>query len=257
MGISTFITKVRKRETPFYDRLYRLGKAARAWEMPYVRGLHDALYHERAFRIDGWRSFWRVIYYQPLFRGRCVRCGKRLYVSHSGQGMPYIQGALEITIGDDVSIFDRVTLAAVNVGEHPRLVIGDHADIGNPVSILVGNEVRIGSHCIIGSSLIADNPGHNLDFRKRGKALHRVLIGKVTIGDHVWAGYSSVIVGNVSIGDCAVIGARAVVTKSVPPFCVVSGNPARIVYKLPVPADMIEKLGEVQYRSYLDAKVEG
>lgn len=256
MGISSFVHKVRRRETPFYDRLYRMGKAARNWEMPYLKGLHDTLYHERVLRIEAWRSFWRVMYYQPLFRGRCERCGKRLYISHSGQGLPFIQGDLKMTIGEDVTLFDRMTLAAVNVGESPRLIIGDHTDIGQPVSILVGNEVRIGSHCIIGSSLIADNPGHNLDFRKRGKGIHRVLIGKVTIGDHVWAAYGSIIIGNVTIGDCAVIGARAVVTKSVPPFCVVAGNPARIVYKLPIPPDMVEKLGEAQYRSYCEANVE-
>lgn len=255
MSISGFIVKIKKRETPFYDRLFRMAKRVRAFEVPYVKGFHDALYHEQRFRINVWRSFWRLLYYQPMFRSRCAACGPNLYIDHSGQGMPWIEGDPRIVIGARVKIYDRITIGSLTVGENPSVTIGDDTELVAPVGIFVGKEVRIGSHCIIGSSLISDNPGHNVDFRRRAQRLSKLLIGTVEIGDHVWAGYQSVIVGNVKVGTGAVVGMRAVVTKSVPPFCIVSGNPARIIYKLPIPPEMIETLGEEAYRKYREAAV--
>ena len=64
------------------------------------------------------------------------------------------------------------------------------------------------------------------------------------------------IVGNITVGDGAVIGVNSVVTTNVPPFCVVSGNPAKIVKKLPFKKNMIEEFGEEQYGMYMEAKVD-
>jgi acetyltransferase-like isoleucine patch superfamily enzyme len=256
MNVNEFIQRIKRRETPFYDRLYRAAFAVRHAEVGYVRGIHDALYHERSFRIAAWRSFWRAVYYQPLFRSRCARCGKNLHLTHSGQGIPLIEGNLTINIGENVTIYDRITLAGLTSGEHPTLTIGDNSVIGMPVAIMVGDEVTIGPNCIIGSALIADNPGHNLDYKRRFQRLVRVLIGKVKIGSYVYTGHRSMIIGNVTIGDGAIIGASSVVISDVPPFCVATGNPARLVKKLPFPREMIEILGEEEHRKYLEAKVE-
>ncbi len=256
MSIEEFKTKIKRRETPFYDRLYRLAKTARSLEVPYVPGLHDFGYHERKFRVKAWRSFWRMVYHQPLFRSRCVECGRNLYIDNTGQGLPLVEGDLKIYIGDNVFLYDRITLAGLTVADNPVLRIGDNTEIGMPIAIMVGSEVSIGSNCLIACSLIADNPGHNLDYRKRMKKLHKVLIGKVRIGDYVMAAHRSMIVGNVTIGTGAVIGVNSVVTTDIPPFCLVAGNPARIIKKLPFPREMREILGEEEYRKYLDAEVQ-
>ena len=50
-----------------------------------------------------------------------------------------------------------------------------------------------------------------------------------TIGNDVWIGADALIFSGASIGDGAVVAARAVVTKPVPPYAIVAGNPARIV----------------------------
>ena len=250
-----FITKIKRRETPFYDRLYRIARAVRHMEVPYIPGLHDLGYHERKFRVATWRSFWRVIYHQPLFRSRCVSCGKHLYIENTGQGLPYIEGNIKINIGDDVFLYDRITLAGLTIGDDPTLTIGDRSMIGQPIAIMVGKEVTIGSHCMISCNLIADNPGHNMDYRKRFDKLHKILIGRVRIGDYVYTGHHSQIIGNVTIGTGAIIGSNTVVTGNVPPFCIVSEYPARIVKKLPVPQEMVEILGEDQYQLYLDAQI--
>ena len=51
--------------------------------------------------------------------------------------------------------------------------------------------------------------------------------GDIVVGNDVWLGYRSVILAGVTIGDGAIIGAYSVVTKDVPPYTIVGGNPAK------------------------------
>lgn len=55
--------------------------------------------------------------------------------------------------------------------------------------------------------------------------------GDIIIGNDVWIGYEAVILAGVTIGDGAIIGARAVVTKDVPPYTIVGGVPAKPIRK--------------------------
>lgn len=55
--------------------------------------------------------------------------------------------------------------------------------------------------------------------------------GDIIIGNDVWIGYEAVILSGVTVGDGAIIGARAVVTKDVPPYTIVGGVPARPIRK--------------------------
>ena len=53
--------------------------------------------------------------------------------------------------------------------------------------------------------------------------------GDTVVGNDVWIGYQALIMPSVTIGDGAIVGAGAVVTKDVPPYGIVAGNPARLV----------------------------
>lgn len=55
--------------------------------------------------------------------------------------------------------------------------------------------------------------------------------GDIIVGNDVWIGYEAVIMAGVTIGDGAIIGARAVVTKDVPPYAIVGGVPAKFIKK--------------------------
>ena len=70
--IGRFVQKIRRRETPFYDRLFRLAKGVRRFSFPAIGPLHNALYHERAFRLQAWRWLTKKFYYEPMFRVRCA-----------------------------------------------------------------------------------------------------------------------------------------------------------------------------------------
>lgn len=55
--------------------------------------------------------------------------------------------------------------------------------------------------------------------------------GDIVIGNDVWIGYEAVILAGVTVGDGAIIGARALVTKDVPPYTIVGGVPAQPIRK--------------------------
>ena len=65
--------------------------------------------------------------------------------------------------------------------------------------------------------------------------------GNIVIGHDVWIGYEAVIMAGVHIGDGAIIAARAVVTKDVPPYTIVGGTPAKEIRKR-FDAEVIEQL---------------
>lgn len=55
--------------------------------------------------------------------------------------------------------------------------------------------------------------------------------GEIHIGDNVWIGEKAAVLSGVTVGDGAVIGANSIVTHDVPPYSVVAGCPARIIYQ--------------------------
>ncbi len=55
--------------------------------------------------------------------------------------------------------------------------------------------------------------------------------GDIVVGNDVWIGYEAVILSGVTIGDGAIVGARAVVTRDVPPYTIVGGVPAKPIRK--------------------------
>ncbi|WOS64584.1 CatB-related O-acetyltransferase [Sinorhizobium fredii GR64] len=65
--------------------------------------------------------------------------------------------------------------------------------------------------------------------------------GDTNVGNDVWIGMEATILPGVTIGDGAVVAAKSVVTKEVPPYAIVAGNPARVV-KMRFPAAAVERL---------------
>jgi virginiamycin A acetyltransferase len=67
-----------------------------------------------------------------------------------------------------------------------------------------------------------------------------------TIGDDVWIGHQAFIMPGVTIGSGAIIGAGSVVTKDVPPYTIVAGNPAKLIRKR-FDEDTINALLDIQW----------
>ncbi len=76
----------------------------------------------------------------------------------------------------------------------------------------------------------------------------------IIIGNDVWIGYEAVIMAGVHIGDGAVIAARAVVTKDVPPYTIVGGTPARKI-RMRFEEETIAKLQQIQWWNWPVEKI--
>jgi acetyltransferase-like isoleucine patch superfamily enzyme len=89
--------------------------------------------------------------------------------------------------------------------------------------------VYIGKEFHPGRGLTIFSVNHNYQHPKKLPYDEKMIKESVIIEDFVWAGANVTIVPGVKIGSCAVLGAGSVVTKNVPPFAVVGGNPAKVI----------------------------
>ena len=90
---------------------------------------------------------------------------------------------------------------------------------------------------------------------ENGDTFATVSKGDVIIGNDVWIGADAVILSGVKIGDGAVIGNSAVITKDVPPYHIVVGNPARIV-RARFSEEEIKMLQELKWWNWADDKLD-
>lgn len=134
------------------------------------------------------------------------------------------------------------------------------------------SNVSIGRYCSIAEKVAVGYPEHPTDWLSTSalqyirpnwmqghdnwqKSAHRT-IQKTHIGHDVWIGAGVFLRTGISVGSGAIIGAHAVVTKNVPPYAVVAGNPAKVI-KYRIPEDLIEPLLESEWWQYSPTQLNG
>ena len=141
-----------------------------------------------------------------------------------------------IKIGKNCRIYGRLLTqdqGKINVGNN--CCIYERSFVGSVESIDIGNCVMISNHVHI-----FDNNNHPTSASERMEMCLGGFDGDpwrwkhsksapIIIEDNVWIGEYSAIMKGVRIGEGSVVAAHAVVTKDVPPFSIVAGNPARVV----------------------------
>jgi acetyltransferase-like isoleucine patch superfamily enzyme len=140
-----------------------------------------------------------------------------------------------ITIGDDCLIHCSIDFDA----PQGNVKIGDRCFIGAS-HLVCHSAIEIGNDVIMSWGItVVDHNSHALDWDNRKndvkewatgvKDWTHVKTAPVFIEDKVWIGFGASILKGVRIGEGAVIGAKSVVTRDVPAYSVVGGNPARII----------------------------
>jgi acetyltransferase-like isoleucine patch superfamily enzyme len=154
-----------------------------------------------------------------------IRAKARLPLSVRLYGRIYFRAGGDVEFGDGVSLVGTLVPIEIVSHEGSHISIGEHTFINYGASITAYREVRIGRHCLLGHHLrIIDRNEYGIEQREIAPPAAPVLIE-----DHVWIGAHVIILPGVRIGRNSAIGAGSVVTKDVPPNCLVVGNPARVL----------------------------
>lgn len=129
-------------------------------------------------------------------------------------------------------------------GHGGQISVGDGCFIGKGTRIWSGIKITIGNNVLISHNVnIHDNGSHPLnslerqdDFnfvyetgRLRETNNYDLKDAEVNIGDNAWLGFNSTVAKGVTVGKGAIVGAYSYVTKDVPDYAVVVGNPAKII----------------------------
>ncbi|QDK78673.1 acyltransferase [Spirosoma sp. KCTC 42546] len=119
-------------------------------------------------------------------------------------------------------IDERAELGNVLIEGPKNLLSIDQSSLLGRVYIALHDQVQIGKYVCINDGVEILTASHDISDPK-----WRHLKGKITIDDYAWIGTGAMILPGVHIGRGAVVGARSVVSKSIEPYSIVVGNPAR------------------------------
>ena len=257
--LTRFSLAVRRRETPLYDFLYRTARRVRGLSMPVIPWLHRFLYREWAGRTLAWHTFWRIVYYEPMFKSMCRRVGSGFTLHYAGNGTCRILGNLRLDLGDNVTFFDNISLAGLKVFDEPVLSIGDNSYIGPRCRFMVARSISIGRHCILGSEImLMDNTGHpaeaDLRLAPGGGSPPVSGVRDVRIGDFCFFGAGCYIYPGATISDGVMARVGTHLMGDIPPFSVVAGNPGRVSRLLAIPPAMREIAGEKRFLRWQSAQ---
>lgn len=115
-------------------------------------------------------------------------------------------------------------------GDGSEAEIGDNSQIGVDFELLGPAMFKIGSNVMMGPEVIFITINHKFDRLDTPMEVQGHNEPKqITIGDDVWIAARAIILSGVRIGKGAIVGAGAVVTKEVPEYAIVGGNPAKVI----------------------------
>ncbi len=156
--------------------------------------------------------------------------------------MEYCRIAPDVLLGRNVKIFAFVNLYGCKIGDESK--IGTFVEIQKNAS--VGRNCKISSHTFICEGVMIEDDvfiGHNVtfinDLYPRSTAADGTLqtendwtVIPTFVRKGASIGSGATVLAGITVGEGAIVGAGAVVTKDVPPWVVVAGNPARILRRL-------------------------
>lgn len=134
-------------------------------------------------------------------------------------------------------------------GEGKRIFIGKYCSFASGVTVLLGGNHRSDWITTYPFCAITDTWPE-----ASGIVGHPASNGDVHIGNDVWLGADSTIMSGITVGNGAVIATKAVVTKNVPPYAVVGGNPARVI-KLRFEQEIIDALEKIRWWDWPEDRV--
>lgn len=117
-------------------------------------------------------------------------------------------------------------------GFTPCITIGENFHATRNFTVQCANKVTIGNDVLVASDVFMIDYNHGLNPLTRSYMNNSLEVSTgIVVEDGVWIGNNVIILGGVTIGKKSVIAAGAVVTKDVPEYTIVAGNPAKVIKK--------------------------
>jgi UDP-2-acetamido-3-amino-2,3-dideoxy-glucuronate N-acetyltransferase len=155
----------------------------------------------------------------------------------------------DVILGKNVKIHnpEQVNIFGCEIGD--RSFVGPFVEITR--GVVIGADCKIESHSFLCTDVeLEDNVfiGHGVMFTNDlyPRTDRHVIYLPTKVGRFASVGSNATIVAGVTIGEHAVVGAGAVVTKNVPPFAIVAGNPARILRQFNSHAELVAYINSKQ-----------
>ena len=167
-------------------------------------------------------------FFSHITRLHIVKVGK--ITKFKGKNI-IIKGGEKIFIGDNCIIYDNSILIADKNCDSSRIVIGNNCHFNYGCYLEGMGELIIGNNTLVGPKVQIISSGHNFNDLNTLIIDQGLMKGKVKIGNNVWIGAGAIILPNVIIEDGSIIGAGAIVTKSVDANSIMVGNPAKCINK--------------------------
>lgn len=181
-----------------------------------------------------WFSFEKQLhwlYKHLVYRRRFKKYGAGSFLSPFSE----IMNMQHITVGNNATILHSAWIMAIEEyagsGFKPEIIIGDNTYIGHMVTLSCTNKIIIGNDVTFGDNVYISDCTHSYEDLKTSILKQKLKVGSIVIGDRAWLGKNSVVAYDVEIGEHAIVGANSFVNRSVPPYTIVSGNPARPIKK--------------------------
>jgi acetyltransferase-like isoleucine patch superfamily enzyme len=162
-----------------------------------------------------------------------VGFGKGVSVHHSCDIPKWSASGIQLGEGTYLAQDVWLVVQPESTSQPPQIVIGKNCKLGRRSSIAARNRVVLEDDVLLAPDVLIRD--HNHEFSDIGRPIHAQGLtkgGRITIEKNCWLGCYVVLVcdaGELRIGRNSVIAANTVVTRSVPPFSVVAGNPAKII----------------------------
>jgi virginiamycin A acetyltransferase len=163
-----------------------------------------------------------------------------------------------INIQESARLSGVSLMGKVNIGKY-TIINGPNTTIYSKI-----NAITIGNFCSIAKDVVIQEYNHKHDKLSTFYLEKNLFGGKdsgdveskgpILIGNDVWIGMKVIILSGVSIGDGAIIAAGSVVTKDIPPYAIVGGNPAKVI-KFRFTDEMIKELLEVAWWNWPVGKI--
>ena len=126
------------------------------------------------------------------------------------------------TVGDNLRINGPV------VGFNKNVMLGDNVNF-NGCRVLGLGKLKIGDYFHSGEDILFITQNHNYDEAEAIPYDKKKILKETIVKDFVWFGYGVIVTPGITIGEGAIIGAGSVVTKDVPDYAIVGGNPAKLI----------------------------